>query len=92
MGATADQIIEDDMELAIHIRQTFLKEAYLRNMSLRQLIDVAVPMFFRTPDIYTTILSMERENIMLRNRVAQLSSINKNLSYKLININGGYYG
>ncbi len=88
VGATADQIIEDDMELAIHIRQTFLKDAYLRNMSLRQLVDVAIPMFFRTPDLYTTMLGMEREIIMLRTRLARLSTINKNLSYKLINING----
>lgn len=89
VGATADQIIEDDMELAIHIRQTFLKDAYLRNMSLRQLIDAAIPMFFRTGDLYTTILSMERETILLRTEVARLSTINKNLSYKLININTG---
>lgn len=95
VGATADQIIEDDMELAIHIRQTFLKEAYMRGMSLRQLVDAAIPMFFSTGDIYTTMLSMESENIELRTRVARLSATNRKLSLTLININGfsgGYHG
>lgn len=95
VGATADKIIEDDMELAIHIRQNFLKEAYIRGMSLRQLVDAAIPLFFRIEDVYTIMIGMEQEIIELRTRNVRLTAVNRSLSRTLININsfsGGYNG
>lgn len=94
VGAAADEIIESDMELAIHIRQTYLKEAYLRGMTLRQLVDVAVNTWFKTGDIYQAMLEMERgaaelrdHNRQLEVRVSQLSHKNRSLTHTLMNIN-----
>lgn len=94
VGAAADEIIESDMELAIHIRQTYLKEAYLRGMTLRQLVDIAVNTWFKTGDIYQVMLDMERSSAELRDRnkelevrASQLSYKNRSLTHTLMNIN-----
>jgi len=92
--AKADEIIEDDMELAIHIRDTYLKEAYLRGISLRELVDTAIPIWFNIEGIYYQFLQMERENFTLKERIAELKEhitgmehINSTLSRRNINLN-----
>jgi len=71
--AKADEIIEDDMELAIHIRDTYLKEAYLRGISLRELVDTAIPIWFNIDGIYNTMLNMERETLTLKEHIRGLT-------------------
>lgn len=70
--AKADEIIEGDMELAIHIRDTYLKEAYLRGISLRELVDTAIPIWFNIEGIYNTMLNMERETLTLKEHIRGL--------------------
>lgn len=71
--AKADEIIEGDMELAIHIRDTYLKEAYLRGISLRELVDTAIPIWFNIEGIYNTMLNMERETLTLKEHIRGLT-------------------
>lgn len=85
--AKADEIIEGDMELAIHIRDTYLKEAYLRGISLRELVDTAIPIWFNIEGIYNTMLNMERETLTLKEHIKTLESINFNLSKRNVTLN-----
>lgn len=71
--AKADEIIEGDMELAIHIRDTYLKEAYLRGISLRELVDTAIPIWFNIEGIYNTMMNMERETLTLKEHIRGLT-------------------
>lgn len=85
--AKADEIIEDDLELAIHIRDTYLKEAYLRGISLRELVDTAIPIWFNIDGIYNTMLNMERETLTLKEHIKTLEFINFNLSKRNVTLN-----
>ena len=90
----ADKTIESDMILAIHIRETYLKDAYMRGISLMDLVDTAIPIWFNIEGIYNTMLNMERENLTLKERVrameydnSRLSGRNVRLNQMLINLN-----
>ena len=92
--AKADEIIEGDMELAIHIRDTYLKEAYLRGIGLMELVDTAIPIWFNIEGIYNTMMNMERENLTLKEHIKILEShikkqhiINFELSRRNTNLN-----
>ena len=92
--AKADEIIEGDMELAIHIRDTYLKEAYLRGIGLMELVDTAIPIWFNIEGIYNTMMNMERESLTLKEHIKMLEShikkqdiINFELSKRNTNLN-----
>jgi len=92
--ATADKTIEDAMELAIHISDTYLKEAYMRGISLRELVDTAIPTWFNIDGIYNQFLQMERENLTLKERITELKEriidmeyTNSTLSRRNTNLN-----
>lgn len=89
--AEADERIEDDMELAIHIRQTWLKEAYMRGVSLRELVDAAIPTWLDLPDIYNMVLTMERENAHLKEYIEQLESRHSSLTVRNKELNNTIY-
>jgi len=83
----ADEIIEGDMELAIHIRETYLQEAYMRGISLMELVDTAIPIWFNIEGIYSTMMNMERENLTLKEQVKRLETENSSLTRRNTNLN-----
>lgn len=85
--AKADEIIEGDMELGIHIRDTYLKEAYMRGISLMELVDTAIPIWFNIEGIYSTMMNMERENLTLKEYIKALEIENTRLSRRNTNLN-----
>jgi hypothetical protein len=87
----ADERIEDDMELAIHIRQTWLKEAYMRGISLRELIDTAIPIWLDLPDIYNMVLATERENAHLKEYIKLLELQYSSMTIRNRELNGTIY-
>jgi hypothetical protein len=89
--AEADERIEDDMELAIHIRQTWLKESYMRGISLKELVDTAIPIWLDLPDIYNMVLSMERENAHLKEYIKFLESQHSSLMVRNREMNSTIY-
>ncbi len=89
--AEADERIEDDMELAIHIRQMWLKEAYMRGVSLRELVDAAIPTWLDLPNIYNMVLTMERENAHLKEYIEQLESRHSSLAVRNRELNNTIY-
>lgn len=84
----ADKDIEDDMELAIHIRETYLKQAYMRGMSLREMVDKAVTTWFGIENIYNMVLEQERVNFALRERIKQLEWKQEQLQHRNRDLNG----
>lgn len=92
--ARADQLIESDMELAIHIREKYLKKAYMRGISLMELVDTAVPIFLNIENIYDMMMQQERENISLKqnnkiltSKIIYLETVNDDLNRALLSIN-----
>jgi tRNA isopentenyl-2-thiomethyl-A-37 hydroxylase MiaE len=83
----ADEIIESDMELAIHIREAYLHEAYLRGISLMELVDTAIPIWFNIDGIYNTMIEMERETLILKEYIKRLETANNSLSRRNVNLN-----
>ncbi|MCJ7618361.1 MAG: hypothetical protein MUO43_17690 [Desulfobacterales bacterium] len=83
----ADEIIEGDMELAIHIRETYLKEAYMRGIGLMELVDTAIPIWFNIEGIYTTMINTERDILTLKELVKRLETENSKLSRRNTNLN-----
>lgn len=83
----ADKTIEEDMELAIHIRETYLKEAYLRGIGLMELVDTAIPIWFGIDNIYELMMNMERENLTLKEQLKALEAENVSLLRRNVNLN-----
>ncbi len=83
----ADEIIESDMELAIHIRDTYLKEAYMRGISLMELVDTAIPIWLSIDGIYNTMMNMERENLTLKDIIKRMDIEKAKLTRRNINLN-----
>jgi hypothetical protein len=83
----ADRIIEEDIKLALHIRETYLKDAYLRGISLMELVDTAIPIWFDLEGIYNTMLNMERNIIALREYSKKLEARNDYLTKRCSNLN-----
>lgn len=83
----ADEIIEGDMELAIHIREMYLKEAYMRGISLMELVDTAIPIWLNIEGIYQTMMNTEREILLLKDRIKVLETENIKLLRRNTNLN-----